>query len=105
VSVVETLSFRYALHDLPRGRFVFRRWRWELWHGGRLEAAGWRLSERDAARALRHHGLRVCHRLFGLTPPPGDSRTQPAFRPGASVAVRDGGVAFTLVPLGLDRDA
>ena len=102
VPAVETLAFRYVMHELPRGRFLFRRWRWELWHGSRLEAAGWRLSERDAARALRHHGSRVGHRLFGMTPPTEEGADAPPFRPGASVAVRHGGVAFSLVPLGLE---
>ena len=100
--VFEGLSFRYALHELPLGRLPLRRWRWELWHGARLEAAGWRLTERDAARALRLHASRVGHRLFGLTPPPDDTRSIPAFRPGASVRVRHGAVAFALVPVNLE---
>jgi hypothetical protein len=100
--VVEGLSFHYALHELPLGRLLLRRWRWELWHGARLEAAGWRLSERDAARALRLHASRVGHRLFGLTPPPDDAQPIPGFRPGASVRVSHGAVAFALVPLHLE---
>jgi hypothetical protein len=100
--VVEGLSFHYALHELPLGRLPLRRWRWELWHGARLEAAGWRLSERDAARALRLHASRVGHRLFGLTPPPDDSRPIPGFRSGASVRVSHGAVAFALVPVHLE---
>jgi len=52
VPTVDGLSFSYVLHELPPGRLPFRRWRFELWHGARLEAAGWRMSERDAARAL-----------------------------------------------------
>jgi hypothetical protein len=99
--VVEGLSFAYALHELPLGRFPFRRWRWELWHGGCLEAAGWRLSERDATRALRQHASRVGHRLFGLAPPD-DARPVPAFQPGAAVRVRHGGLAFALVPVHLE---
>jgi hypothetical protein len=98
----EGLSFSYALYERPLGRLPLRRWRWELWHGARLEAAGWRLSERDAARALRLHGSRVGHRLFGLTPPSEDARSIPGFRPGALVRVSHGAVAFALVPLGLE---
>ena len=45
-------QFQYAIGLLPRGRFTFRRWRWELWHGAVLRASGWRLSPRDAERAL-----------------------------------------------------
>ena len=66
---VDGLSFSYVLHELPPGRLPFRRWRFELWHGARLEAAGWRTTERDAVRALRKHGSRVGHRMFGLRPP------------------------------------
>ena len=101
--VLEGLSFHYALHELPLGRLPLRRWRWELWHGARLEAAGWRLSKRDAARALRLHASRVGHRLFGLTPRPDDSGPIPGFRPGASVQLNHGAVAFALVPVHLER--
>jgi hypothetical protein len=103
--IVEGLTFSYALHELPPGRLPFRRWRWELWHGARLEAAGWRLSQRDATRALRMHGSRVGHRLFGLRPPEhADAEPDPPadFRPGAAVRVRHGAVAFALVPVHLE---
>src|SRR6187431_2040273 len=50
---VEGLVFAYSLYALPPGRLPFRRWRWELWHGANLLAAGWRLSRPDAGRALR----------------------------------------------------
>lgn len=103
--VVEGLAFHYALHELPLGRLSLRRWRWELWHGARLEAAGWRLSQRDAARALRLHGSRVGHRLFGLTPPAEDTESLPPFRPGASVRMSHGAVAFALVPVHLETAA
>ncbi len=103
--VVEGLAFHYALHELPLGRLPFRRWRWELWHGARLEAAGWRVSQRDAVRALRLHGSRVGHRLFGLTPPHEDAESIPAFRPGAAVRVSHGAVAFALVPVHLETAA
>jgi hypothetical protein len=97
---VEGLSFGYALHELPPGRFPFRRWRWELWHGNRLEAAGWRLSERDAARAVQKHASRVGHRLFGLRAPQ-DEEARP-FRPGAALHVRHGAIAYALVPVHLE---
>ncbi len=99
---VDGLSFAYVLHELPPGRLPFRRWRFELWHGARLEAAGWRMSERDAARALRTHGSRVGHRMFGLGEPTRDT-PPPAFRPGAAIRVHDGAVTFSLVPRNLDR--
>lgn len=100
VQTVQGLMFRYALHELPPGRLPFRRWRWELWHGERLEAAGWNVSQADAARALRRHGSRVGHRLFGLKAPPDEARDGTGPRPGAAVRVRHGAVAFDLTPLG-----
>jgi hypothetical protein len=97
---VEGLSFSYVLHELPRGRFPFRRWRFELWHGARLEAAGWRTTERDAVGALRRHASRVGHAMFGLPAPAADPGG--AFRPGAAVRIEQGAVAFALVPRQLD---
>ncbi len=101
--VADSLTLRYALHELPPGRLPFRRWRWELWHGQRLEGTGWRISEREAARAVRRRGAQVSQRLLGLPaatlPPP--RQTEP-FPPGATVHVRDGGVVFALVPLHLE---
>ena len=100
---VDGLSFSYVLHELPPGRLPFRRWRFELWHGARLEAAGWRTTERDAVRALRKHGSRVGHRMFGLRPPDLDGDQGPLFLPGAAVRVQHGAVTFSLVPRNLDR--
>jgi hypothetical protein len=99
--MVEGLSFSYVLHEMPRDRLPFRRWRFELWHGARLEAAGWRTSERDALRALRKHASRVAHAMFGLRPP-GDVPGGPVLRPGAAVRLIHGGIAFALVPRQLD---
>jgi hypothetical protein len=101
---VDGLAFTYVFHELPPGRLPFRRWRFELWHGDRLEAAGWRVTERDAARALRMHGSRVGHRIFGLRPPKDSPRTEQAsFWPGATIRVHDGAVTFALVPRNLER--
>jgi hypothetical protein len=100
--IVEGLSFSYVLHELPRDRLPFRRWRFELWHGARLEAAGWRTSERDALRALRKHASRVAHAMFGLRPPGDELPGGPALRPGAAVRMTHGGIAFALVPRQLD---
>jgi hypothetical protein len=99
--IVEGLSFSYVVHELPRDRLPFRRWRFELWHGARLEAAGWRTSERDALRALHKHGSRVAHGMFGLRPP-ADAPRGAGLRPGASVRVLHGGIAFALVPRALE---
>ena len=101
---VDGLVFRYAIEELAPGKFPFRRWRWELWHGSTLEAAGWRVTERDASRALRFHASRVGHRLFGLRH--GETaRSMPTFMPGESVRARHGAIAFTLAPLQLEAPA
>jgi hypothetical protein len=101
--IVEHLAFHYVVHELPLGRLPFRRWRFELWHGAHLRAAGWRVTERDALRALRTHASRVGHEMFGLRAPddaPGTA--DPLFRPGAAVRVQHGAVAFSLAPRQLD---
>jgi len=94
--MLEPIELTYDLHLLPLGRFTFRRWRYELWHGPRLLSAGWRLSALHAQRALRAHALRYAHRLYGLSPlhpEPGhevdwDEQT---------VALRSGDLRVTLV--------
>jgi hypothetical protein len=103
--IVEGLAFSYVVHELPRDRLPFRRWRFELWHGARLEAAGWRSTERDALRALRKHGSRVAHAMFGLHPPAEDALSGGGFRPGATIRVLHGGIAFALVPRQLEAPA
>jgi len=102
MTAFEPLTLRYALHELPPGRLAFSRWRWELWHGPRLEATGWQLSERDAARSVRRYASRVGHRMLGVPPRSTRSRDFAPFRPGASVNVRDGAVMVALVPLQLE---
>jgi hypothetical protein len=99
VPLVEGLQFGYALHPLPPGRFGFGRWRWELWHGATLVAAGWRLRRVDAVRALRVHGSRFGHALFGLRPPDAETITGPDDHlPFAGVRVDTGVISFRLVP-------
>src|SRR5438093_12543411 len=95
---VEGLEFRYALHVLPPGRLPFARWRWELWHGERMLAAGWRVSERDAGRALCKHAAVFAHRLFGLRPP--ERAPVAELRPGASRRLALGPITCRLVPRG-----
>ena len=99
---VDGLSFSYVLHELPPGRLPFRRWRFELWHGARLEAAGWRMSERDASPGpcAPTAPRRARHVRAG---PPAVDELQPAFRPGAAVRVHHGAITFSLVPRNLDR--
>jgi hypothetical protein len=101
---VEHLAFKYVLHELPLGRLPFRRWRFELWHGSQLHAAGWRMSERDALRALRSHASRVGHEMFGLRAPDEDPRTLgPPLRSGSAVRIHHGAIAFSLAPRQLDE--
>lgn len=94
-------ELHYALRAVPAGRLPFRRWRFELWHGPRLLATGWRTSEAHAERALRHAAARVAHRMRGLhlLHPDAATQSQP-LRPGAVARVRCGAVSCLLVPLG-----
>jgi hypothetical protein len=103
VPSVEGLEFAYALHRLPPGRFPFARWRWELWHGASLVAAGWRITRADATRALRVHAAEFGHTLFGLAVP---DRTRVAahghLRAGGSERIEIGPIAYVLRPLALE---
>jgi hypothetical protein len=103
VPTVEGLQFSYALHPLPPGRLPFGRWRWELWHGATLIAAGWRLSRPQAGRALRLNAAEFGHRLFGLPAPsrdPGDGHGD--LQPGAAERLAIGPITCTLVPRALE---
>jgi hypothetical protein len=104
VPTIQGLEFAYALYPLPPGRLPFKRWKWELWHGPRLVASGWRLSRADAGRALRLHAAEFGHRLFGLAAP---ARDEPAARgdlqPGTAERVAIGAITASLVPLALEQ--
>jgi hypothetical protein len=92
-------SFEYSLSELPPGRVGFRRWRWELWHGAALLASGWRMSPRDARRALRTAASRRAHELLGLTAlRPERARALDSFIAGAVVRVDCGAVTCVLAP-------
>jgi hypothetical protein len=103
VPTVEGLQFTYALHELPPGRLPFRRWRWELWHGATMIAAGWRISRPQAGRALRLSAAEFGHRLFGLPAPardPGDGHGD--LRPGTAERLAIGSITCLLVPRALE---
>jgi hypothetical protein len=103
---VQGLEFAYTLHRLPPGRFPFHRWRFELWHGANLIAAGWRVSRPDAGRALRVQAAEFGHRLFGLPVPSRDPRTGGGdLRPGSSERLAIGPITCLLVPRALERPA
>lgn len=103
---VEGLRFSYALHPLPPGRLPLRRWRWELWHGSTMVAAGWRLSRPQAGRALRVHAAAFGHRLFGLPEPSVEAYAAAGdIRPGASEQLAIGPITCLLVPRALEAPA
>ncbi len=114
VPTFEGLQFSYALHPLPPGRLHLsrpgaspplrsERWRWELWHGTTLIAAGWRLSRPQAGRALRVRAAEFGHRLFGLPVPAPDLHAAGGdLRPGAAERVTIGSVTCLLVPRALE---
>ena len=54
--------FEYAVEPL-RGR---RRWRWELWDGATLLAAGWHVTSRHAEQAVRVAAATRAHERLGL---------------------------------------
>jgi hypothetical protein len=106
VPTIEGLTFFYALHALPPGRLPFKRWRWELWHGATLVAAGWRLSRPQAGRALRLSAAEFGHRLFGLpTPSREHASAHGDLRPGSAERLAIGPITCMLVPRALELPA
>ena len=104
VPTVHGLEFAYALYPLPPGRLPFRRWRWELWHGPNLVAAGWRLARPDAGRALRVRAAEFGHRLFGLpVPAQGLAAAAGDLQPGTTERLAIGPISYVLVPRALER--
>jgi hypothetical protein len=102
VPTVHGLEFAYSLYPLPPGRLPFNRWRWELWHGAHLIAAGWRFSRPDAGRALRLYAAEHGHKLFGLVAPPRDERAARGdLPPGTTERIAIGSITAMLVPRGL----
>ena len=58
----EVPVFEYAVEPL-RGR---TRWRWELWDGATLAAAGWHVTSRHAELAVRTAAAARAHERLGL---------------------------------------
>lgn len=97
--MIEPIELSYVLHLLPPGRVAFRRWRWELWHGPQLLAAGWRLHPLHAQRALRSHASRYVHGLHGVHPlRPEAARAPEKAWLGRRVAVECGDLRVVLTP-------
>jgi hypothetical protein len=105
-STIEPLELTYELELLPPGRFPFRRWRWELWNGAHLLAAGWRVSALHAQRAMRVHALHYALRRHGLHPLRVEqaATTEPAWG-RRSVAVEWGDLRVLLTPRDLAEAA
>jgi hypothetical protein len=92
-------EFAYALHPLPPNRSGVRRWRWELWQGAALVAAGWRLSQQHAERALCAAASRRGHAQLGLyVLHPDRGAPPPALAMGAQARVDCGAFECLLVP-------
>jgi hypothetical protein len=104
LTMLTPIELTYELHALPRGRITFRRWRYELWHGPQLLAAGWRLSALHAQRALRAQAIRYAHRLHGLhplNPDRGAPAAEEAPWGGRQVTVESGDLRVMLTPRAL----
>src|SRR4051794_30518919 len=90
--------YSYTVEPMPPSR-IGRRWRWALFRGDRLLAAGWRLSERAALHGIRTAAARAAHEAAGvrvLRP----ERVWPdaRFRAGMTAQLRAGDIACVLAP-------
>lgn len=94
----EPVVYEYTLEPMPPSR-LGRRWRWTLFRGDRLLAAGWRLSERAALHGIRTAAARAAHEAAGLRVLRPD-RVWPdaGFRAGMTARLDAGAVACVLVP-------
>lgn len=100
--MIEPIELTYDLYLLPRGRITFNRWRFELWHGPQLLAAGWRLTRIHAQHALGAHALRYAHRVHGLHPLHADRAPMPETNwAGRPIAVESGDLRVVLTPRAL----
>jgi hypothetical protein len=101
--MTDPIELHYAMDLLPAARFPFRRWRWELWNGGQLLAAGWRLNPLHAQRAVRVRALRYAHRVHGLHPLRLESGQPPetSWSGGAAVTIDWGELRVVLTPRAL----
>jgi hypothetical protein len=91
-------EYSYTVEPMPPSR-LGRRWRWTLFNGERLLAAGWRLSERAALRGLRTAAARAAHEAAGLRVlRPERIWPDDGFRPGMTARLEAGAVACVLAP-------
>jgi len=90
--------YGYTLEPLPPSR-LGRRWRFTLFHGDRMLAAGWRLSERRALQGLRTAAARAAHEALGLRVlRPQATWPEVTFHAGMTVRLQAGAVACVLAP-------
>src|SRR4051812_6322255 len=90
--------YGYTIEPLPPSR-LGRRWRFTLFHGDRMLAAGWRLSERRALQGLRTAAARAAHEAHGLRVlRPQAIWPEAPFHPGMTVRLEAGAVACVLAP-------
>jgi hypothetical protein len=96
-------EFSFAVEALAPGRFPFHRWRWELWQGAWLLAAGWCTAPAAAERALLRAASRRMHELQGVRAlrPERARLLDGALRPGRATRVETGVGTCLLVPLAL----
>jgi hypothetical protein len=101
-------EFSYAVEVLPPGRLPFHRWRWELWQGAWMLAAGWCTAPASAERALLRAASRRMHELRGVRAlrPERARLLDGALRPGRQARVETGVGVCLLVPHALlEREA
>lgn len=90
--------FSYAIEPLPPSP-VGRRWRWRLYRGEHLLAAGWHYGQRQALGALRTAASRAMHELAGITAlRPERATTEERFLPGMTVRLTCGALRCLLAP-------
>jgi hypothetical protein len=95
----ELPTFSYRIEPLPPSQ-LGRRWRWVLYRGEWLVAAGWHYGQRQALGALRTATSRATHELAGLTAlRPERATTDRRFIAGATVQLTCGELRCILVPL------
>jgi hypothetical protein len=101
----ESPLYSYTVEPMPPSR-LGRRWRWTLFRGERLLAAGWRLSERAALQGIRTAAARSAHEATGLRAlRPERVWPDAGFRAGMTVRCEAGTVACVLAPRELEAAA
>ncbi len=101
-------EFSYAVEALPPGRLPFHRWRWELWQGAWMLAAGWCTAPAATERAVLRAASRRMHELRGVRAlrPERAQLLDGALAPGRPARVDTGVGVCLLVPQApADREA